>query len=135
MLTPRQMTQLYELSDVFVYPTWGEGWGFNPMQAMAMGIPTITTAAWSDYAEYITIPIESHLFQSPWPDLHPGYMFKPNQKQLKKAMEFIKPNYKTLAQLAFKNSFEIHKNFNWEKVSAPAVEKLEKIFSDLELKK
>jgi len=134
MLTPRQMTQLYEMSDVFVYPTWGEGWGFNPMQAMAMGIPTISTFIWSDYAQYITLPIDSYHYPSPWPQLHPGYMFKPDQNQFKKAMAYIKPNYNELAAVAFKNSFEIHKNFNWDKVSVSAIERLQNIFSTLELK-
>jgi glycosyltransferase involved in cell wall biosynthesis len=134
MLDPVQMIQLYDEADIFVYPSWGEGWGFNPMQAIAMGIPTISTHVWADYAEYITVPIDSYLFQSPWQETHPGMMFKPDRMQLSHAMSASLENYEQLASMAFKNAFKIHEDYNWEKVSNPAVRRLKKIFSSLDLK-
>ena len=104
------------------------------MQAMALGIPTISTAAWADYAKYITLPIDSYIAQSPWPELHPGQMFKPDRNQLRRAMMMVKDNYDQLASVAFRNSFKLHEEYNWEKVSTPAVERIQKIFSNLELK-
>lgn len=38
-----QMPSLYKSADCFVLPTHGEGWGLPTMEAMAMGLPTITT--------------------------------------------------------------------------------------------
>jgi glycosyltransferase involved in cell wall biosynthesis len=134
IISPAELIQLYSEIDVFIYPTWGEGWGFNPMQAMAMGIPTISTHVWADYAKYITVPIDSYPFQSPWPEIHPGMMFKPDRNQLAFAMKNAKDNYDQLSALAFKNSFALHENYNWEKVCSPAVERIQKIFSSLDLK-
>lgn len=134
MLDDQQMIELYNEADVFVYPSWGEGWGFNPLQALAMGIPTISTHDWSDYAEYITVPIDSKLVLSPWQDLHPGMMYRPDYNQLYNSMKNVKQDYSELASIAFRNSFKIHEKFNWEKVSIPAVERIQKIFSTLESK-
>ena len=134
LLSPAQLLALYEEADVFIYPSWGEGWGFNPIQAMAMGIPTISTHVWADYAEYITVPIDSYLGQTPWPELHPGQMFKPDRSQFKSAMATARENYETLSSIAFKNSFKIHEHYNWEKVTKPTASHLKKIFSTLELK-
>jgi glycosyltransferase involved in cell wall biosynthesis len=134
LLPQEEILKLYEYADVFVYPSWGEGFGFNPLQAMGMGIPTISTHEWSDYAKYITFPIDSHIHPSPWPEIHPGYMLKPNRMQLRTGMREIKNKYDEAAAIAFKNSMFLHQEFNWEKVSAPAIKRLQNIFSTLELK-
>jgi len=126
-LSPEQMFDLYDMCDVFVYPSWGEGFGFNPLQAMAMGIPTICTEAWATYAKYIPMPLNSTWHQSPWPDIHPGLLLKPDALQLKFYMEDVVKNYQNYSDLTYKNSFLIHKDYNWDKVSKPAVERLKKI--------
>ncbi len=42
-LTATQLRELYHLSDCFVLPTRGEGWGMPILEAMACGIPAIAT--------------------------------------------------------------------------------------------
>ena len=129
-LSVEQMNGLYDMCDVFLYPSWGEGFGFNPLQAMASGIPTICTAGWATYARYITMPLDSKWWDSPWQSTHPGLMLKPDYAQLKDCMQQITKDYKRYADLAYKNAFLIHKDYNWEKVSKPAVERLKKIQKD-----
>jgi glycosyltransferase involved in cell wall biosynthesis len=129
-LTPEQMVGLYNLCDVFVYPSWGEGFGFNPLQAMATGMPTICTEGWATYARYITMPLGAKWWQSPWPETHPGLLMKPDAEQLKYYMKDVVQNYNKYSELAYKNAFLIHKDYNWEKVSKPAVERLQKIQKD-----
>jgi glycosyltransferase involved in cell wall biosynthesis len=126
-----ELIQLYEEADVFVYPTWGEGFAFNPLQAMAMGIPTIATTEWSDYKKYITVPISSRVARSPWPDIHPGFMYKPDAEDLENAMKNAKSFHKIWAKNAFENSFKIHEEYNWEKVTKPAIQRLEEIYKNL----
>ena len=133
MLSMEDMLKLYDRADVFVYPTWGEGFGFNPLQAMAMGIPTITTYKWADYREYITVPIDSDSVLSPWPEIHPGRMFKPNARELKAAMKAAPEKYSKWSQIAFKNAYKIHEEYDWVKVTKPTVEHLGKIFETLQL--
>lgn len=127
MLSVEQMDGLYDLCDVFVYPSWGEGFGFNPLQAMAKGIPTICTEAWAEYDNYITMPLDSKLAISPWPATHPGLMYKPNYAELKFYMKDAVEDYESYSNIAYRNSFLIHRDYNWKKVSKPAVERLKEI--------
>ena len=127
MLSVEQMNGLYNLCDVLVYPSWGEGFGFIPLQAMASGMPTICTEAWAPYGKYITMPLDSVLTPSPWQITHPGLMLKPSYSQLKYFMEDAQKKYEKYAELAYKNAFLIHKKYNWDAVSKPAIERLKKI--------
>jgi glycosyltransferase involved in cell wall biosynthesis len=60
----QEMAELYNSVDAFVLPTRGEGWGLPAMQAMSMGLPTITTD-WGGQMEFLTkensfrIPVEA----------------------------------------------------------------------------
>jgi len=130
-LSVEQMNGLYNLCDVFVYPSWGEGFGFNPLQAMAQGMPTICTADWASYKDLITMPLDSSWAPSPWPSTHPGLMLKPSYAQLKEYMQNCFDNYENLSNLAYKNAFIIHEKYSWEKVSAPAVKRLKQINKNL----
>lgn len=127
MLTVEQINGLYDLCDVFVYPSWGEGFGFNPLQSMAKSIPTICTTAWATYDKYITMPLDSKVFPSPWLTTHPGNMFKPDYAQLKFYMKDVVSNYETYSNMSYKNSFLIYKDYNWSKVTEPAVKRLKEI--------
>ena len=127
MLSVEQMNGLYDLCDVLVYPSWGEGFGFIPLQAMASGIPTICTEGWAAYSKYITMPLSSMWWPSPWPTTHPGLMLKPNYADLKYFMEDVVKEYDYYSKVAYKNSFLIHKDYSWDKVSKQAVERLKKI--------
>lgn len=57
-----QMGSLYCSSDCFVLPTRGEGWGMPTLEAMACGLPTISTL-WSAQTEFfngeVGYPIET----------------------------------------------------------------------------
>jgi glycosyltransferase involved in cell wall biosynthesis len=130
-LSVEQMNGLYDLCDVFVYPSWGEGFGFNPLQSMAKGIPTICTEAWASYAKYITAPLNSEKVSTHWPTTHPGEMYRPNYDQLLFYMKDVVDNYKKYSDLAYKNSYLIHKDYNWEKVTNPAVSRLKEIYKNL----
>ena len=126
-ISVEDMNSLYDLCDVVVYPSWGEGFGFIPLQSMGKGIPTISTSAWAEYSKYITMPLSSRLRNSPWPETHPGMLLQPNYNELKFYMQDIVKDYEYYSSLAYKNSFLVHKDYNWEKVSRPAVERLKKI--------
>lgn len=135
MLSEEQMFSLYEQTDVFVYPSWGEGFGFQPLQALAMGMPVICVDGWADYAKYITWPIESKWARSPWESKHPGYMLKPNKENLKFQMLESVKNYSKVLPDTFKKSLDIHKEYDWIEVTKPAVARLREIYANLILEK
>ena len=48
-----KLVQLYCKSDIFVFPSWQEGLGYPPLEAMACGVPTVLTDSGGvqDYAQ------------------------------------------------------------------------------------
>ena len=52
-LSEVQVAEVYNSVDAFVLPTRGEGWGLPAIQAMSMGLPTITTN-WGGQMEFLT---------------------------------------------------------------------------------
>lgn len=123
-----QLIELHNKVDCLIYPSAGEGFGLHPLEAAAAGLPTISTVDWCDYSEYISVPITAGLSASPWPDMHHGDMFNPTKEQVKSAMLDMVENYDEYAKKAFKNSFLVHTNWNWESVNYKAAEKLKNIF-------
>ena len=126
---------LYDQTDVFIYPSWGEGFGFQPLQALAMGMPTICVDEWADYRKYITWPVDSKWTTSPWQSKHPGMMVKPNKETLKKQMLNSVENYAKVLPETFRNSFSIHREYDWLEVTKPAVARLKEIYANLLLEK
>jgi glycosyltransferase involved in cell wall biosynthesis len=71
-----EMSELVKLNDVFVFPTYFEGFGLVILEAMASGLPVITTTA-SAGADIVQNGIE-------------GFVIEPgNEKELKKAMQYF----------------------------------------------
>jgi glycosyltransferase involved in cell wall biosynthesis len=127
-LTNEQLVGLYGLCDVFVYPSWGEGFGFQPLEALAMGMPVISTDGWADYKKYITFPIESELSTNPWQKIHPGFMLKPIKESLKKQMLNAVQNYDVTAKETFRKSFLIHEEYDWVEITKPVISRLKDIY-------
>lgn len=130
-LTNEQLIGLYGLCDVFVYPSWGEGFGFQPLEALAMGMPVITTADWADYKKYIPYIIETELSTNQWQEVHPGLMYKPNKESLKQQMINVVNEYDIVAPVTFKKAFEIHEEYDWLKVTEPAISRLKDIYRNI----
>lgn len=120
---------LYKQCDVFLYPSYGEGFGFNAAYAIAMGMPTICTAEWASYKDFITLPIDGEYVDSPWPSFHPGQMVQPDLNQMKKHMINVSENYDYHANAAWPLALGIHEQFNWTKVSEKPIKRLKKIIS------
>lgn len=46
------LRSLFHFHDVLVYPSEGEGFGLIPLQALATGMPVISTSRWCSYDKY-----------------------------------------------------------------------------------
>lgn len=127
-LEDEQILQIMHMHHAMVYPSWGEGFGFIPLQAMATGMPTICTEAWAPYSDYITLKLRSKLSNSLWPLMHPGLMFQPDKQHLKELMFEVYENYNFYSRIAFKNSYVLHEEYDWIKLTKQAFQHLEKKF-------
>ena len=109
------LVRLYHEHHVFVYPSWGEGFGLNPLQALATGMPTIFTEAWAPYANYApeSWKISSELTDSPWPNVHPGKMFKPNFDELVDKLRDVVENYEENSSISHTLGDVVHQDYNW----------------------
>lgn len=123
-LTDEGLVNLMHQNDCLVYPSYGEGFGFIPLQAMATAMPTICTTAWAPYADLITLKLDSILGDSPWPLMHPGKVFFPSKDHLKKLMLDVVSDFEKYSAVALRNTTKIYEQFDWVKLT-------EKAFKDL----
>lgn len=127
----QDMINLFYLSDVLVYPTSGEGFGFVGLEAIGTGLPIIATTEWSEYKHLITIPIYSELSKSKWQEIHPGNMFNPSIENIKESIINWINNYESLINISYDNAIKAHNDFNWKKVNANIVKRLINIDKNL----
>lgn len=122
-----EQVALHHDRHVFVYPSWGEGFGFNPIQAMATGMPTIVTGAWAPYRRYIDerLDVTSCLTDSPWSDVHPGKMYQPNIDDLIDKMRYAVSNYEDVHIKAQETAPLIHEAYAWDAITKKTFEALE----------
>ena len=120
-----QLINLYKSIDVMVMPSSGEGWGLIPFQSMALGIPTITTGATTDYEDLIVpeLNIPATMIDSPWPKMHPGRVYKPDFDSIVDSLKWVDKNYDQAAGVAYRNSFKLAEQYNWEKLTETAFKK------------
>lgn len=120
-----QMVQLFHASHVFVSATAGEGFGLPALQSLATGIPTIITEECAPYKRYLfDLGLKSTYIDSPWPEMHPGQVLKPDFDDLVDKLRFTKDNVEQLLPQFHKQAFDVHANYDWLKTT-------EKAFNDL----
>jgi len=133
-ISEENLVKLYHDHHVLVYPTWGEGFGFIPLQGLATGMPVISTYDWSHYMDYMgPLKLDSKLTDETMPnfisDGHIGKMFKPDAKHLEELMLNVSNNYKAYSGYYFAQSTKIHEDYNWDQLTKKAFERLSKKFS------
>lgn len=118
------LKNLLHAHHVLVYPSWGEGFGLIPLQAMVTGMPVICTEAWASYADLLPpdLRLPSHLVPSPWPDKHPGNMHQPDATALRNTMVKLADrwNYADASVRAYQKSFLVEQRYDWLKLTESA---------------
>ncbi|MDK2820441.1 MAG: hypothetical protein PWP31_406 [Clostridia bacterium] len=123
ILNTSEMANLYKSADCFVLPTRGEGWNFPVLEAMASGVPVITTD-WSAHLDFVS---EKNAFLIKVKELEPvprlglpidkfymGFRWaKPDISHLRKLMRRVYEN-KAEALKKADNALESIKNLTWD---------------------
>ena len=124
-----QLVQLYHDHDVLIYPSYGEGFGFIPLQALATGMPTICTAGWAQYSKFLgPLKLKSRLTKSPFMNLD-GLVFEPDYQHLLELMRDVANDFKAYAGYYYAQSTKIHEEYNWLQLTNNAFEDIFKKFS------
>jgi glycosyltransferase involved in cell wall biosynthesis len=114
VLNSEDLVELYHEHDILVYPSYGEGFGFIPLQALATGMPTICTTGWAEYEKYLgPLKIKSTLIDSPWPFPHEGKVLEPSYSHLLEIMRDVVLNYNAYSGFYFAQANKIHTDYNW----------------------
>lgn len=130
ILTDEELLDLYNSHDVLIYPSYGEGFGFIPLQALANGMPVICTSGWADYENYLgPLKLKTKLIDSPWPSPHLGKVFEPNYEHLLELMIEVSTNFNKYSNYYFNQSTKVHKDYNWDQLTKNAFDHIFKKFS------
>lgn len=121
------LIDLFHDHHVFVYPSHGEGFGLNPLQALATGMPTITVPAWAPYSKYLdkNLSIRSRLVTSQWHrSHHPGKMYKPKFDDIVDRMRYAADNYDPLHAAHLDQVDALTAHYDWDSLTESAFGKL-----------
>ena len=116
-LTNQEVASLIDFHDILIYPTEGEGFGMIPLEAMATGMPVISTHEWCSYSQYlIDNAIESEIKN---PDISWGYPrvgqgvianFDSIVYQMEQAIE----NIDEISNKYYSQAPDILSNYSWQ---------------------
>jgi len=128
-MSDEELVKLYHDHDVLIYPSYGEGFGFIPLQALATGMPVICTESWAQYDKFLgPLRLKSEMIDSPWP-FHNGKVFEPEYKHLLELIRDVSINFNAYAGYYFAQSTKIHEEYNWDRLTNKAFEHIFKKFS------
>lgn len=119
------LVSLYQNTDLYCYPTYGEGFGLTPIQAMATGAPVLVTKGTLPYEHLIPewSLIDSRFCDSPWPEHHPGRMLKPDFDDLCEKLRWHFDNRQLAIDTFATIAPQVTEHYNWDKLTAQAFKK------------
>lgn len=115
-VTDQYERQLYSMAHCYLQPSRGEGWGLQPLQAIAQGCPTVLTDAHGHKAfSDLGWPVSAgHQKAGYFMMGDAGQWWEPSLDDLCEHMEWIFNNYDKACQIAAANSRLCHREFSWE---------------------
>lgn len=124
---------IYAMAHCYLQPSRGEGWGLQPLQAIAQGCPTILTDAHGQ-AEFAHLGygISAGYSKADY-FIHgePGMWWEPNLDELCEQMEWVYNNYDDAATFARTASKVAHEQFSWERCADRFIEAVGREHFDL----
>ncbi len=115
-LSPEDEVALYASAHCYLQPSRGEGWGLQPLQALAQGLPTILTRAHGHEAfSHFGRALSSRLVPAEYMTIYgdPGNWWEPDFDEMKHYMRRIYTNYSREVERAKWYSETVRKTFSW----------------------
>ena len=114
-LSQEEMVQLYLDHDVLLYPTEGEGFGFIPLQALATGMPVISTARWCSYKDLLgDNVIQSRFGKTQHTQYYEGEVDLADLDSLVYLMRKVVDNYDDEINYYFNQAPSVYARYNWQ---------------------
>lgn len=115
-LSHEGMIELFNSHDVLVYPSEGEGFGFIPLQALATGMPVISTGVWCSYEKYMKDNIiESTIGPTTYTGYFEGEVVLAEYDSLLYQMKKVYNDIDAQCRFYYKQAPAVYKEYNWQK--------------------
>lgn len=123
-LTNQEEVDLYARAHCYVQPSRGEGFGLQPLQAIAQGMPTILTDAHGHQAfAHLGYGISAGLSKAGYfAQGYAGDWWEPNFDELCDRMRWVYDNYTDATEFAATASQVAREQFTWENSARRLVE-------------
>lgn len=119
------LVKLYHFHDVLIYPSEGEGFGMIPLQALATGMPVISTGIWCSYEKYLNNNvIDSSLGKSPIQETYErfGEVVLPNLDSTVELMKSVAINIKQQSDIFYSQVAKVSTDYDWYTLSKNAID-------------
>jgi glycosyltransferase involved in cell wall biosynthesis len=138
---PYELGSFYTAGDCFVLPTRGEAWGLPLLEALACGIPVITTGwgapdeilrddSGNPYPGVKFIRCQKSITDTPYVYLQGNYWAEPSTPHLQKLMRESFENRDKEKKEAMKTSQIIREKFDWVEITKPIKDRLQVIYRE-----
>lgn len=121
------LVKLFQFHDVLIYPSEGEGFGLIPLQALATGMPVISTNIWCSYDRYLGGNIiESSLGQSPVVENYArfGDVVLADFDSMVHLMKTAAENIEDQSNLFYNQVKTVTEDYSWSRLSKKAIDDL-----------
>lgn len=121
------LVKLFHFHDVLIYPSEGEGFGLIPLQALATGMPVISTGVWCSYEDYLLgNVIDSSMGVSDIIETYTRYgeVVLPSLDSTVELMKKVADNITSEAKKFMKQVPEVTAKYNWPDLTQDAVDQL-----------
>lgn len=126
-LTLKDLVSLYQFHDVLIYPSEGEGFGLIPLQAIATGMPTISTGRWCSYENFLfDNVIESSLGVSDVVESYTRYgdVVLPDFDSTVNLMRSVADNIEHQSLIFYNQVDSVISKYDWRKLTQSSVDGL-----------
>ena len=141
ILPPEQIGCFYTMGSCFVLPTHGEGWGLPLFEALASGIPVITTGYGAPnevlrddkgkpFPGVHFVDWEEGEAKTPYVYMDGNRWAMPKSEDLRAKMRFVFENYKEEKKKAMVTAELIRQKFSWDACVVPIIERLKAIYEN-----
>lgn len=137
-LSDIEIPSLYRSADCFVQATRGEGWNMPVFEALACGIPVITTK-WSSHTNYLD-DATAYLIEiegleavppggTPLDKVYQGFKWAiPSQEHLRQLMRMVYENHASAKAKAKEGQKYVRLNLGWQRCAQGIVEVCSELF-------
>jgi len=136
-----KLPSLYTMADCFVLPTRGEAWGLPIFEALACGLPVITTGYGAPFEvlrddkgkPLLGVHFVSYtesMASDPYVYMEGKKWAEPNMAEFAKKMRYVYLHRREEKAKALETSKIIRKKFSWQNVTLPMVERLKDIYEN-----